>query len=198
LESLRGKYSVEPLIHPQNQGYGAALKTGYLWILQNAQPEDVAVSMDADNTHSPSYIPAMLAEINHGYDVVTASYLLPGAKAFGVPPLRRLMSRASNALFRIAFPIPGTRTYTNGFRAYRVAALQKAYAVHGEKLIEETGFPGGTELLLKVCARGARTTEIPFDLHYENRGTDSKINIPRTISQYLALLRRARGLARAR
>jgi len=194
LTSSQNQYPLKTLVHETNRGYGAALHSGFRWIAQQGRPEDAVVSLDGDNTHPPVYIPALLSKLDAGYDVVTASYWGPGAKAFGVPPLRRLMSFGANTLFKWHFPIEGTYAYTNGFRAYRVALLQRALARWADRLIEETGFAGGTELLMKACGPGARTTEVPFELHYENRGNDSKINIPRTVSAYVRLLGRARAL----
>ena len=34
---------IDLIVFPENKGYGAAIKTGILWILQNAQPEDVVI-----------------------------------------------------------------------------------------------------------------------------------------------------------
>jgi dolichol-phosphate mannosyltransferase len=139
----------------------------------------------------------MLRRMREGADIVTASYSAPGAHAYGVPVLRRVMSIIVNLLFEMTLPLPGVRTYTNGFRAYRVGALKAAEAQWGNRLIEEAGFAGGTELFLKTAINGARTAEIPFDLHYENRGAGlSKIRVWDTIRGYLALIRRMRPVFR--
>jgi dolichol-phosphate mannosyltransferase len=193
LQTLSQKEPIETLRHEKNQGYGAAVKTGMVWVATHAQPQDIVVSLDSDNTHPPTYIPLLLDKIEQGFDVVTASYAMPGGQAIGVPLLRRALSVAVNWLFALRFRIPGIRTYTNGFRAYRVQALQQLYQRYGNHLIEATGFPGGTELFLKVCQEGNRAGEVPFTLHYENRGTQSKIRLLPTIRGYLQLLARCVG-----
>jgi dolichol-phosphate mannosyltransferase len=185
-------WPVRELRHATNLGYGAALRTGFAWAMEQGQPDDIAVSLDCDNTHPPRFIPDLLRKITQGCDVVTASYTLPGGNVFGVPPLRRLTSGAANGLFRLAFPLTEIATYTNGFRAYRVSALRRAAERYGLPLITETGFPGGVELFLKVCYAGGKAGEIPFELHYENRGDASKIRFFRTIRGYLALIPRLR------
>jgi len=192
LQNFPPDYAVQTLSHEVNRGYGASLRTGYLWIVRQARPDEAALSLDADRTHSPAYFASMLDKLSEGFDVVTASYMTAGGRVFGVPLRRRIMSQGANVLFRCAARIDGTHAYTNGFRVYRISALQAAFGRYGDRLIEETGFAGGTELLLKVCAGGARTAEVPFDLHYENRGADSKIHIRRTIQGYLSVLRRMR------
>jgi hypothetical protein len=68
--------------------------------------------------------------------------------------------------------------------------LQKAYSRYEENLVEESNFAGGTELFIKTIHTGARAGEIPFSLHYENRGSTSKIHLTRTILSYLRLLGR--------
>ncbi len=185
-------WPMQLLRHPANQGYGAALKTGFLWVIQNASPADIVVSLDADNTHRPEYIPKLVDMIQDGFDVATASYWAPGGQMSGVPFKRRVMSSIVNGLFRRLRPIGEVRCYTNGFRAYRVAVLQEAYKRYGVRLIEQTGFPGGAELFIKVCRQAVKAGEIPFVLHYENRGGQSKIQTVRTIMAYLQLLKNTR------
>ncbi len=182
------RWPLEVLRHPANRGYGAALRTGFEWIIANASPTDIVVSLDADNTHRPEYIRALKNKIEEGYEVVTTSYWGAGGEMRGVPFKRRLMSHSINLFFRIALRSRDLRCFTNGFRAYRVSVLQKAAARY-QPLIEQTGFPGGAELFIKVYRLGARAAEIPFILHYGNRGGDSKIRLVSTILGYLRLLK---------
>ncbi len=190
LQDFAKNIPVELVRHTQNSGYGAAIKTGIFWVVQNGRPEDIAITMDADTTHSPSYIPALIQKLKDGFDMATASYTVPGGKAHGVPFKRRVFSWGANTLLRLRFHFPGVTTYTNGYRAYRVAGLQTAYQRYGDRLIEETNFSGGAELFIKTARSGAKVGEVPFELHYELRGGASKINIPRTIRCYLRLLTR--------
>jgi dolichol-phosphate mannosyltransferase len=190
LKILSADVPLQSLHHEMNQGYGAALRTGFSWIAQQGRPEDIAVSLDADRTHFPSYIPAMIEKLEQDFDAVIASYQAPRGGVSGLPLQRKILSVGANFLFRLAARVPGLQCYTNGFRAYRVGALQKVFAKYGTRMIEENGFAGGTELLLKVCRAGGRVSEIPFRLHYEYRKGQSNINIPQTIAGYLRLLRR--------
>jgi dolichol-phosphate mannosyltransferase len=171
VDGLASSLPVLLLRHQANHGYGAALSTGFEWIVQHADPDDAAVSMDADRTHPPETLPALVRALTDGADVVTASYAIPGGRSTGVP---------------------GARTYTNGYRAYRVKILKDVQTRYGRPLIGAPGFPGGTELFLKACAAGARAREVPFILRYENRGSGSKIRLFRTIGGYLALLAASR------
>ncbi len=98
LSAMPAKNNIRELRHEKNRGYGAALKTGFQWIAENASSDDAAVSLDADNTHDPAYILPMLQKLEEGFDAVTASYTMPGGHATGVPWMRRLMSSFSEYL----------------------------------------------------------------------------------------------------
>jgi len=187
------QWPLHEIRHRVNQGYGAALRSGYLYVLQTSQgPGDLVISMDSDGTQGPEFLPVLIDALQQGQDAVTASYEMPGGGVTGVPFLRRIMSRVINTLFHVATPFPGVHTYTNGFRGYRVAALRKVQHTFGAHLIDDNGFPGGAELFLKIAQSGATLGEVPFVLHYEKRGADSKIRIGQTIRGYLKLIFRAR------
>jgi dolichol-phosphate mannosyltransferase len=188
IKSLPPGPTIRELQHETNQGYGAALRTAFLWVVANAQEKDAVVTLDADNTQDPIYIPQLLTTLEEGFDAVTASYTRRGGHSSGVSFLRRSLSGFLNGLFRLLIPLDGVTTYTNGFRAYRVSILKRVYQDDPIHLINDPGFPGGTELFLKVAGKRGKLTEIPFDLHYEHRGSGSKIRLLSTIRHYLRLV----------
>jgi dolichol-phosphate mannosyltransferase len=198
LSSLPPHYATREIRHEINQGYGFALKTGFLWVADHAKSEDAVVTMDADNTQDPVYIPALIATLEEGFDAVTASSVMEGGHVSGISWMRRSMSACINMMFQRVMGLPGVQTYTNGFRAYRVSALKTAHQKYRDHLIDEPGFPGGTELFLKIAGLGGKLAEIPFDLHYEQRGSESKIRLFSTIKRYLRLLRRGHAYVRNR
>jgi dolichol-phosphate mannosyltransferase len=187
LASLQPRYPIIEVRHDSNRGYGRSIKTGLEWCHAHAGTDDAVVTLDADNTHDPVYIPKLIDQLESGFDGATASYSIAGGSASGVPLARRLMSRSLNFLLKMVRPIPHVITYTNGYRAYTLSILRKVRDIYGDHFIDETGFPGGTEFFLKCVASGGVMTEIPFHLHYENRGT-SKIRIGQTIARYLKLV----------
>ena len=67
------KIPVTQVRHPQNRGLGETIRDALHKAAEIAEPGDVIVTMDADDTHSPSLIPAMLRLIESGKDIVTAS-----------------------------------------------------------------------------------------------------------------------------
>lgn len=192
LSDLSRTLPLQVLTHSDNKGYAAALKTGYSHILDLPNVSNsVIVSLDADGTHRPEYILALIQKLHEGWDIVTASYRMPGGQSDGLPLSRQWMSVVVNKLFKIFSPVTDIETYTNGFRAYRAEILQKVRNHFGNPLIEEDGFAGGTELFLKAVFCRGRATEIPFHLYYDRRGKESKIRFIPTICGYLKLIQRA-------
>jgi len=187
---LGPRLPVRLLRHAHNQGLGAALRTGIYDCLERADDGDVIVTLDADNTHPPSVIPALVERAHAGNDVVIASRYRDGSQIHGVPPHRRALSDAGRLLFQALFPIPGVRDYTCCFRAYRVPALLRARWVYGDDLCQARGFESVMDLLLRLRPLGVRATEVPFELDYAERGDRSKMRVARTAARTLSLLGR--------
>jgi dolichol-phosphate mannosyltransferase len=93
VRAFQAPFPVEVVTHEQNRGLGGAIYTALLAALaRSTDPDDVIVNMDADNTHPPATIPAMLEALENGVDVVIASRYRPGARQVGVPLNRRFLS----------------------------------------------------------------------------------------------------------
>lgn len=56
---------------PNNLGIGGAVQTGYLYASQHGY--DIAIQLDGDGQHNPSYIPMLVSEIEKGYNMVIGS-----------------------------------------------------------------------------------------------------------------------------
>ncbi len=178
------------LRHETNRGLGAGLRTGLYWCLDHAGEEDVVVTLDADNTHPPALIPALVERLGDRYDLAIASRYRPGASVKGVPGYRLFLSQGSRMLLQALYPIPGVRDYTCCFRAYRVPLLRRARLAWGDDLCTARGFEAVMDLLLKLGAVGVRATEMGFPLDYGERLGQSKMKVLRTIGRTLALLSR--------
>ncbi len=173
--------------HPQNRGLGEALKTGLLRALDLATDDDIIVTMDADNTHTPGLLPRMINTLEGGNDVVIASRYQPGARVVGLSPWREFLSTGMRWLFQILLPIRGVRDYSCGYRAYRASILRRAFDLWGEAFISQSGFSCMVDILLKLNRLGAVMTEVPLVLHYENKRGKSKMNVSKTIRETLRL-----------
>jgi dolichol-phosphate mannosyltransferase len=180
--------------HATNKGLAEGMKSIFREALKHAQPGDIVVTLDADNTQSPDTIPAMVKRITEdGLDVVVASRFRTGAKVTGVPAFRQLTSAVMSVMFQIALPVKGVRDYSCGFRAYRADTLRRAAQEYGDQLITEKGFACMVEILMQIShLPGVSFGEVPFILRYDLKPTPSKMQVGRTISDTLRLAWRHR------
>lgn len=179
---------LELLDHGVNKGLGQAMLTGFRRAAALMREEDILVTMDADNTHDPALIGAMIGKIRAGADVVIASRYEPGGEEVGLSETRSFLSRGASGLLHIFFPLPHAQDYTCGYRAYRGSMMRSAWAVYGERLVEERGFTCMAEILIKLRAMGAQIAEVPLVLRYDLKTGSSKMKVVRTILRYFVLI----------
>jgi dolichol-phosphate mannosyltransferase len=185
----------EVVRHARNMGLAAALRTGFGHLAGQLQPDDIVVTMDADDSHVPGLIPRMIQRIDEGFDVVIASRFRPGARVLGVPAIRRFLSVLGVVVYRVLVPIPGVRDYTCGYRAYRGSLLMQALDLWGDSFVSETGFTATADILLKLQRlEGVLMTELPFVLRYDRKPGASKMRVgANVLASFSLALRRARG-----
>jgi dolichol-phosphate mannosyltransferase len=183
---------IELVVHAVNRGLGETIRDALRRACELASPDDIIVTMDADNTHSPALIPQMAALIGSGKDVVIASRYRKGSRVVGLSPYRHLMSYGARALFQVIFPIAGVRDYTCGFRAYRASVLQKAFARFGDSLVTERSFACMAEILLRLAKIRLQMAEVPMVLRYDRKEGASKMKVGATVLKTLQVMARAR------
>lgn len=146
---------VHVLHRPAKQGLGAAYLAGFAWGL--AEGFDVLVEMDADGSHSPEQLPALLDALAAGADLVIGSRWVRGGKVVNWPASREFLSRGANTYARIVLGVP-VRDTTAGFRAYRASTLEKI----GLSDIQSEGYCFQVDLTLRTIRNGLRVTEVPI------------------------------------
>ena len=67
---------VHVLRRKQKSGLGSAYRAGFRWGLEAGY--DACVEMDADFSHDPASLPALVAPLEDGYEVVVGSRYVPG------------------------------------------------------------------------------------------------------------------------
>jgi dolichol-phosphate mannosyltransferase len=159
------------LKHETNLGLGVAIRTGFT----HADGE-IVVTVDSDGTYKFSGIPALLACLTPGVDIVTASPYHPKGSVIGVPAYRLVLSRGSSLIYRFLVD-RHVYTYTCLFRAYRLAVIKNIH-------FESDGFLAGTEILVKALLQGYRAAEFPAVLQKRMYGI-SKARIAQTIFSHL-------------
>jgi dolichol-phosphate mannosyltransferase len=139
-------------------GLGSATVSGLQFAMERGF--DLVVTLDADFSHHPRYIPAMLAVIDDSEspaDVVIGSRYVAGGGVEGWPLRRRLMSRCLNLYARWML---GLRAHdcSGAFRCFRVAVLNR---IPWDR-VRSDGYSFLEELLWLLQRAGARLREIPI------------------------------------
>ena len=97
----------EPRVHLMErsgkQGLGAAYRAGFGWGLERGY--DALVEMDADLSHPPDRLPALLDGLATA-DLVIGSRYVPGGRTVNWSRLREAISRGGNTYVRLALGMP--------------------------------------------------------------------------------------------
>jgi len=118
VKKLQGEYdNVLLFIRPKKLGLGTAVITGFRLILSLKNKPKYVITMDADYSHNPRDIPALIYAANCGGDLVVGSRYCPRGKIIGSPWRRRLVSRLANSMAATIIGI-GVHDCTSGFRCY--------------------------------------------------------------------------------
>lgn len=156
------------LSRAKKEGLGKAYIDGFKWALDRRY--DYIVSMDADFSHHPKYLPAMLdCAREKKADIVIGSRYIKGGGITGWDWKRQLNSRGANAAARIALGLK-PKDVTAGYKIYNAKFL-KSLALN--KLVS-SGYAFQVEMLFLAKEKGAQVYEVPIVFADRRAGT-SKI-----------------------
>jgi dolichol-phosphate mannosyltransferase len=161
------RHRVHLLRRATKDGLGAAYRAGFRWAL--AASYDTVVQMDADLSHPPDRLPALLAALEHA-DVAIGSRYVRGGGVRDWPVSRRALSRGGNLYVRLVLGMP-VRDATAGFKAFRRAALERIGAVDSES----GGYCFQIENTWRASRLGLRITEVPIVFRDRTQG-ESKMS----------------------
>jgi len=149
-------------------GLGAAYRTGFREAISRGA--DVCVQLDADLSHDPAVVPALVANIEHGADLAIGSRYVPGGRTVDWPWRRRVLSRWGN---RYAAGVLGlaVNDATSGFRAYSTDALRR---MEYETVLAD-GYGFQVEMTHRLVGAGGRIVEFPITFSERVSG-ESKLN----------------------
>lgn len=181
-------YYISYINHSKNSGLGKAIETLLKHTSENFTEDDVLVTLDADNTHNPNIIPAMIKKLKEEkLDIVIASRFVDGGQEIGLSSFRKLMSRGASLYCKLAFPIKNVKDYSCGFRAYNIGYLKKVFALYQGNLVESSGFECMVEILGRCSKVGIKAGEYPLVLEYNLKESPSKMKVVKTIMGYFRL-----------
>jgi dolichol-phosphate mannosyltransferase len=156
------------VIHrPGKLGLGTAYIAGFKKAL--ATGAERILTMDADYSHHPRYIPAMI-ERSQTADLVIGSRYVRGGGAMGRSLPLRLVSYGGNAFAKIVLGLRAMDC-TAGFRCYRRDVLE---AIDLDSIISN-GYSFLIEMLYLVQRRGWTVAEVPI-CYMDRRLGASKIS----------------------
>jgi len=146
-------------------GMRYALEHGYRYVL----------NMDADFSHHPRYVPALLAGMQRAdgtpaADVMIGSRYVRGGAIEGWPLKRHLMSRGVNTYARWLLSLQA-KDCSGAFRCYRTSLLAKV----DFDAIRSRGYSFQEEILWQLKRLGAKLGETPITFVDRQRG-QSKID----------------------
>ncbi len=168
VEIARSIEGVTIVQHPQNRGYGGALKTGF----SQASGELIGF-LDADGTYPPEYFPQLCQAALNGADLVVGSRR--GGAESHMPPMRKL----GNFIWSNLLTILGNQRIqdpASGMRVFKRAILDQVYPL-----------PDGLNLTPVMSTRavheGVLYKEIPIP--YAERMGRSKLSVVHDGSLFL-------------
>lgn len=130
---------------------------------------DPIVTMDADFSHHPRYIPGLLAGLQE-FDVMIGSRYVSGGGTRGFSLQRKILSNGANAFARLMLGLKATDC-TAGFRAYRRPVLD---SIDLDRIFSD-GYSFLIELLFLCQTCGWRIGEAPI-IYEDRRAGTSKIS----------------------
>jgi dolichol-phosphate mannosyltransferase len=155
---------IEVLVRPGKAGLGAAYRAGFL--VGRARGYEVLCEMDADLSHQPEALPALVGEVERGADLAIGSRYVPGGAMPNWPARRLALSRWGNRYVRAVLGHP-VKDSTAGFRAFRSTILD---AIHHSETRGE-GYLVQVETAYKVHQVGGSIVEVPITFIDRERGT---------------------------
>jgi len=156
-------------------GLGTATIAGMKYAIAEAYP--YLITMDADFSHHPRYLPALVGGMESAgpeggaVDVMIGSRYVAGGGVEGWPLRRHLMSRGVNMYARLLLRLP-VRDCSGAFRCYRVQTLRR---IQFDR-IRSRGYSFQEEILWHLRRAGARFAETPI-LFVDRQAGSSKINL---------------------
>jgi len=159
---------VEVMHRTGDRGLGRSYIDGIQTMLARPVYVDVICQMDADLSHDPRRLPALVAATDHA-DIVIGSRYVPGGAIVNWPRRRRMLSRFANSYIRLVTRLR-VRDCTSGYRCWRRDALASIPIAH----FTSDGYSFLVEMLYAGAAARLRFAEVPITF-VERRLGESKL-----------------------
>ena len=157
-EILNTVAGITVITHPENQGYGAALKS------EHQDEYDVLVTIDCDGQHEPGLLPGLVQQMRDRFDkdpidILSGSRYLKSFNGDSIPPedRRQINVAVTNRINeQLGFDI--TDAFC-GLKAYRVEALSQFN-------VTDLGYAMPLQLWVQAAAHAMKIVEFAVPLVY--------------------------------
>jgi dolichol-phosphate mannosyltransferase len=168
-EALAPRIPVKVVRRAGKAGLASAVVAGF-----TAARGDILVVMDADLSHPPEVVPALVNAVEHGADLAVGSRYVSGGGVMDWPLQRRVVSRVACLMGNLLVPV---RDATSGFFALRRSVIDGV-------TLNPIGFKIGFEVIAR--GRHKKVVEVPYTFRDRELGA-SKFG-RREVAQYVVQL----------
>ncbi len=169
---------VSLLVHEQNRGKGAALKTALEWVYKNRPDAIGVVTCDGDGQHTPK------DTLRVAQKMVESDKFTLGVRDFSldnVPARSRIGNRLSSLALYLCAGSYITDTQT-GLRAIPYRLIDKMLKISGDRFEYETN------VLLELRSMGAEYTEVKIETVYLDENKSSHFRPFRDTVRIMSLM----------
>ena len=177
-EEVKKKSQCTLLVHPENKGKGAALKTAFRYFLDNREDKSCIVSADADGQHLTKDIIATAMAAADEEKVVL------GVRDFtdpNVPPRSKMGNQITCGVFRLFFGMKIQDTQT-GLRAFPRKYLEEILKAKGDRYEYETN------MLFIINRKKIPLHEVKIETVYIEENKSSHFRVVRDSIRIYALI----------
>jgi dolichol-phosphate mannosyltransferase len=154
-EKMSARDSRIAVLHrPGKLGLGSAYKQAFAWALE--KDFDAVVEMDADFSHDPASLPALIRACD-GSNIVIGSRYVEGGRVENWSRSRLALSRAGNAYAAFALGLR-VKDATAGFRVYSRSVLEQIDL----DSVRTNGYAFQVEMTYRAARRRIEIIEIPI------------------------------------
>lgn len=175
-----GFSNLKVVVRTNEKGLGSAIRTGLNIALNEGY--DFTITMDADLSHDPVYLPKMYEKAIEGYDLVVGSRYVEGGGIENWPLKRRIISKGANFLFRLLMKSP-LHDNTSNYRIYSRRAIQEVL-----KCDSANGYEFQICAVFRVLKANLKVAEVPIIFRDREKGK-SKLTTKEIIEWFKYLLK---------
>jgi dolichol-phosphate mannosyltransferase len=144
------------------RGLGVAYRDGFSWALKAGY--DMIIQMDADLSHDPADLPAMLKAAEQA-DLVIGSRYCKGGRMSGWAASRAFLSRFAGWYVRCILGLPFADP-TAGFRCWTRRGLERVNIAS----LNSEGYAFQVEMALRAVQAKLSVEEVPITFHDRTQG----------------------------